>query len=325
LQRIMPKPLPADTWNNLFYPPSDYRYFENSDRFDFDPAAQDFSWRNAWWLADAALLAYVKNWDAVKAILTTTRFDNVKAIGADAAKSTKGFFAARSGPSPFAIVAFRGTDRDDRRNAATDADTLPESRDGYIVHRGFSQALDQVWDEEVKPALADFIGSYPGAAVYFTGHSLGAALATIAVTRFEADICVLYTVGSPRVGDDRLVRAVLQKTRQVIRFVNSQDIVTLIPPEIPLEHYYRHVGFEKYIDRNGVIHDHPSEFDKGIDVAQGIAAHDGAAGVSAIGHPAQFLSRAVKSERLVDPPPYIIGNHTPARYAIHIWNYYSGL
>jgi triacylglycerol lipase len=319
----MPKPLPADTWNNLFYPPPGYRYFENSDRFDFEPGAQDFSWRNAWWLADAALLAYVKNWDAVKAILTAdARFDDVKAIGANAAKSTKGFFASRLGSSPFAVVAFRGTDRDDPRNAATDADTLPKSN-GYTVHRGFSLALDQVWDSEVRPALADFIGAHPGAAVYFTGHSLGAALATISVPRFEGGTCGLYTIGSPRVGDDRFVRAVLQKTTQVVRFVNSQDIVTLIPPEVPLEHYYRHVGLEKYIDRTGVIHDQPSEFDKAIDVSKGIVDHDGIAALSAIGHPAEYLSRARQVGPLVDPPPYIIGNHTPARYAIHIWNYYS--
>jgi hypothetical protein len=48
LEKIMPKPLPADTWNNLFYPPSDYRYFENSNQFDFEPGAHDFSWKNAW-------------------------------------------------------------------------------------------------------------------------------------------------------------------------------------------------------------------------------------------------------------------------------------
>jgi hypothetical protein len=152
---IMPKRLPADTWNNLFYPPADYRYFENSDQFDFEPAAPGFSWKNAWWLADSALLAYVKDWDKVRAILTDCRFDNVRAIGADATKSTKGFLASRSSPLPFAIVAFRGTDRDDPRSAVTDADVDPLSKDGYTVHRGFSLALDQVWDQEVKPALVE--------------------------------------------------------------------------------------------------------------------------------------------------------------------------
>jgi hypothetical protein len=320
----MPKPLPADTWNNLFYPPPDYLYFENSDQFDFEPGAQGFSWKNAWWLADAALLAYVKDWNAVTTALTRARFDDVKAMGADPSKSTKGFFATRSGAAPFAILAFRGTDRDDPRNALTDADTFPEERDGYIVHRGFGLALDQVWDQEVEPALVDFENTHPGAPVYFTGHSLGAALATISVTRFGGGACALYTVGSPRVGDDRFVTAVSRKTGQVFRFVNSQDIVTQIPPEILLKNYFRHVKLEKYIDRNGAIHDQMSDFDKGMDVAQGIIAHDGAAAITAIGHPAQYLSQARNTVPLVNPPPYIVGNHTPARYAIRIWNYYSG-
>jgi triacylglycerol lipase len=322
----MPKPLPADTWNNLFYPPPDYRYFENSDRFDFEPTAATFSWRNAWWLAEASLLAYVKDLAVVEHILRTEgRFDEVRMIGADASKSTKGFLASRSGSSPFAVVSFRGTDRDDKRNAVSDARTLRATRDGYVVHSGFADALDQVWDGEVKPMLAAFAEKHPGATVYFTGHSLGAALATISVARFEGGPCALYTVGSPRVGDDRFVRAVLQKTKQVVRFVNCQDAVTLIPPEIPLENFYRHVGFEKYIDRTGAIRDHPTEFEKGIDVTQGIIAHDNAALLSAIGRPSQFLSQAMETVPLVDPPPYIIGNHTPARYAIHIWNFHSGV
>jgi hypothetical protein len=237
----------------LFYPPPDYVYFEDSAAFDFEPDAAEFSWKNAWWLADAALLAYVKKWEVVKTNLTAARFDTVKPIGAADTKSTKGFFAARSGPSPFAVVAFRGTDRDDPDNAITDGDLFPQPRDGYIVHRGFALALDQVWASEVQPLLTGFLESHPGAPVYFTGHSLGAALATIAVARFDGGKSVLYTIGSPRVGDDEFVKAVLAKSRLVFRFVNSQDIVTQIPHEYPLKHYYRHVGFEKYIDRKGVI------------------------------------------------------------------------
>jgi len=323
----MPKPLPDDTWENLYYPPPDYKYFENSDRFDFEPGAPDFSWKNAWWLAEASLLAYVKKktWDDVKAILAAARFDDANQIGADQAKSTKGFIAWRSGPSPFAVVAFRGTDKDDRRNLDTDLDALPESRNGYDVHRGFSRALNQVWDTEVAPALAAFLGLHPDAPVYFTGHSLGAALATISVTRFRGANCALYTVGSPRVGDDRFVRAVLQKTRKVFRFVNCQDIVTQIPPEVPLEHYYRHVGAERYINRAGVILDHPSDLDKWVDATSGIVAHDGAAAASDIAHPAKFVSLAEEREAPPDPPPFLLGNHTPARYAIRIWNHYSGL
>lgn len=320
----MPKPIPADTWNNLFYPPAGYKYFENSDQFNFEPNAAGFSWKNAWWLADAALLAYVKDWSLVTAALLRARFDDMRQVGPDPSKSTKGFFASRSAPVPFAIMVFRGTDKDDPRNALSDEDTLPVTRDGYVVHQGFVLALDQVWETEVKPMLGDFLKAFPGAPIYFAGHSLGAALATIAVTRFGGNTCALYTIGSPRVGDDRFTRAVLQKTNLVFRFVNSQDIVTQIPPEVPLQRYFRHAGEEKYIDRNAIVRDHPSEFDKFTDMAQGIIAHDGPAALKEIGHPAEFW-RLRKAGPWVDPPPYIVGNHTPARYSIHIWNYYCGI
>jgi triacylglycerol lipase len=316
----VPKLLPADTWQNLFYPPPDYKYFENADGFPFEPDAPGFSWKNAWWLADAAVLAYVKDWSAVKAALNAAGFDDVRPIGPDAAKSTKGFFASRSGSAPFALVSFRGTDKDDPRSAASDADIGPADRDGYTVHRGFALALDQVWDSEVRGMLAGFAGP-----VYFTGHSLGAALAAIAVTRFSGGRCGLYTIGSPRVGDDRFTSAVHLKTEVVFRFVNSQDIVTLIPPEVPFRHYFRHVGLEKYIDRHGKIHDHPSEIEKSADVVPAIIAHDGTAALQAIGHPGEFRKRVMLTGPYVDPPPYIVGNHSPARYPTRIWNYYSGM
>jgi len=246
-------------------------------------------------------------------------------VGQDSAKSTKGFFTYRSNPLPFAILAFRGTDKDDPRNARSDENTLPLSRDGYIVHAGFCLALDQVWQQEVEPQLARFLQSHPGAPIYFTGHSLGAALASIAIARFTGSNCALYTMGSPRVGDDRFVRAVLQKTDRVFRFVNCQDVVAQIPPEIPFARYFRHVGQELYIDRDGTIHENPSDLLKAADVVQGIAAHDGKAILQEIAHPQEFLKRYRDARLLVDPPPFIIGNHTPARYAIRIWNYYSGM
>jgi triacylglycerol lipase len=323
----MLKPLPADTWQNLYYPPPDYRYFQNSRQFDFEPGAPNFSWKNAWWLADSSLLAYVKTkpWDGVKSILAAAGFDDAKQIGADPAISSKGFVAWRSGPSPFAVVAYRGTDRDDQRNMRTDEDAWPDQRDGYVVHRGFGRALDQVWDSEVAPAVAAFLGLHPGAPVYFTGHSLGAALATISITRFQGQACALYTFGSPRAGDDRFVRAVLQKTTKIFRFVNCQDIVTQIPPEVPLQHYFRHVGAEKYISRAGKILDDPYDVEKWLDATPGIVEHDGSAALGDIAHPEKFISLAKDRGDLPNPPPFLLGNHTPARYTIQIWNHYSGL
>src|SRR5450432_2798997 len=135
----MPKPLPDDTWANLYYPPPAYKYFENCGQFNFEPNAPDFSPKNAWWLAEASLLAYVKKktWDEIKAILASAGFDDAHQIGVDPAKSSKGFVASRSGPSPFAVVALRGTDKDDRRNLDSDTDVFPLTLGGFVVHRGF--------------------------------------------------------------------------------------------------------------------------------------------------------------------------------------------
>jgi hypothetical protein len=70
--------------------------------------------------------------------------------------------------------------------------------------------------------------------------------------------------------------------------------------------------------------EHPSDFDKWTDVTSGIVEHDCGAVISDFAHPLKFISLAEK-RGAVDPPPYLLGNHTPARYAIRIWNYYSKL
>jgi hypothetical protein len=319
----MLKQLPEDTWKNLFYPPRDYKYFEDCAQHDFEPDAQDFSPVNAWWLADAAVLAYVKEPGEVERSLAAARIEEkFRPIGNDEEKSTKGFFVSRSQPRPFAMVAFRGTDKDDKRNLDTDLDTVPVERDNYVVHRGFAQALDQVWESEVIPAINDFLATHPGAPVYFTGHSLGAALATIAVTRFQGTHCALYTIGSPRVGDDRFIRAVLSKTRLVFRFVNCQDIVTQIPPEIPLEHFFRHVGREKYFDRYGKVLDDPSELVKALDVVPAALEHDKIGMVKLLADPLEFLTACRTNPNPPGAPPFVVGNHSPGRYPILIWNAY---
>jgi triacylglycerol lipase len=321
----LPRALPNDTWNNLYYPPPDYEYFIGAAQSDFEPEAIDFSKNNACWLADAALLAYVKDWNVVTRALRQAKFDDFQAIGTDPGVSTKGFIAKRLAPTPFLIVAFRGTDRDDPRNLATDESVGPSECDGCMVHTGFRTALDQVWTTEVDVTLRRFVETCPQGWVYFTGHSLGAALATIAVTRFQGANCALYTIGSPRVGDDRFCRKVASRTKQVFRFVNCQDIVTLIPLEVPMAHYFHHVGVEKYIDRKGQIHDHPSELVRGLDAAQGIMEHDGLAALAAVTHPKEYLSSALRNRALGDPPPYLLGNHTPSRYATILWGRYFGM
>jgi triacylglycerol lipase len=86
--------------------------------------------------------------------------------------------------------------------------------------------------------------------LWFCGHSLGGAMATISAGRcylshIPSNPLGLFTYGSPRVGDKRYINYV---KLDHYRFVNNNDIVTRVPPPFL---GYRHCGSEVYIDRKG--------------------------------------------------------------------------
>jgi hypothetical protein len=172
----------------------------------------------------------------------------IESPNAAAAGGTHCFIA--TGPtgnpaSQVAVVAFRGTDADDPTDIGTDADAiLKHWEQGGHVHTGFANALDSVQD-----SLHDALGSI-NLPVLFTGHSLGAALATLAASRYKATLqnVSLYTYGSPLVGDAGFV-ATLNNV-PAFRFRDCCDVVTRVPPEAL---GYRHLGPPHYIDRNGII------------------------------------------------------------------------
>ncbi|MCK7478059.1 MAG: lipase family protein [Candidatus Moduliflexus flocculans] len=76
---------------------------------------------------------------------------------------------------------------------------LTDWTNGSKVHRGFKSALEEVWDD-LFPYLKALQGR--GCRIWMTGHSLGAALATLAADRY-GEVQGVYTFGSPRVGNGR--------------------------------------------------------------------------------------------------------------------------
>ena len=81
-----------------------------------------------------------------------------------------------------------------------------------------------------------------------TGHSLGAALATLFVmensSKKKFDIGTCCTFASPRVGNLEFARAFDQLPVVSWRIVNQLDVVPKLPPHIPLLLEYDHVDTE---------------------------------------------------------------------------------
>jgi hypothetical protein len=158
--------------------------------------------------------------------------------------SAKGFAAANDEGQ--AIIAFRGTQADSFRDLVTDASFILENWDRPgRVHSGFSASLSSI----LAPIEAWLHDTNPSR-LLLTGHSLGAALATLLAARLadgERPI-ELVTFGSPRVGDEALAASL--GSLAVRRYVNCTDAVALLPPPL----IYSHVRGLHYIDRDGTIH-----------------------------------------------------------------------
>ena len=105
--------------------------------------------------------------------------------------------------------------------------TLFPDRNGALgnVHSGFYRAFVDV-SEHLSAALNALLNQ-KRRAVWFTGHSLGGALATLAAAWYGQP-AYLYTYGCPRVGDDTFV-ARFPANVKTARFNVAGDPVALLP------------------------------------------------------------------------------------------------
>jgi predicted lipase len=125
------------------------------------------------------------------------------------------------------------------------------------VHRGFLEAWQSL-EKQVIYYLKKWITS--DTKLWVTGHSLGGALAAVATISLETQgfkVSGLYTFGQPRVADWKLVNYMNSRMgNRIFRYVNNNDIVPLIPPQIipwvPTR-VYGHMGQFRYFNDFGSL------------------------------------------------------------------------
>ena len=228
-------------WKEVFNPGDAQDFFKAADLHPFSVDTMSYSRANAWWLSELSRLMYVRgvtesdldhqteirNVFLQKFGLKERWFHNGNHVQCAVIDTLPNY-----GKS-FSVLVFRGTQGRISNWAFNLSTALSPWPGGGYVHRGFKMLLLEAWEaieEELKKQKMP---------VYYTGHSLGGALAVLAASLLEP--AAVYTFGSPRMGNGQFV----DSTRHipVYRVVNPRDIVASVPP-IP---GILHVGEPQYL------------------------------------------------------------------------------
>jgi triacylglycerol lipase len=190
--------------------------------------------------AEISMLSYLPDVEA-QPVLSDLGFGGIRYIERDGAQ------AYELMNDDDVVIVCRGTEPNEWNDIKADANAMTDLAETIgRVHRGFKREVDDIWPE-LEETLRDETRN-----VWFAGHSLGGAMATILAGRCElSDIAAVpaevVTFGSPRVGTKRYVQNAKIKH---VRWVNNNDVVTRVPPTWLR---YRHTGTRMYLDRNGDV------------------------------------------------------------------------
>lgn len=230
-------------------------YVFHADINKFDAKATRYNGENALLLADCAKLVYEPESDIRQVMEEAWKFGKFEFFDKN---GTQGFVA---GNEASIIVAFRGTEIKKIRDVVADARVIPTTGSIGTVHRGFNDALHQVWGSHASKDMRQTIKKFQDnkQTIWICGHSLGGALAALAAAEYiindKGTVNGLYTIGQPRIGNAEFA-ARFEKAlpNNYYRFVNNNDIVPRVPLSLPA-FKYAHAGRELYIDSKGQLQD----------------------------------------------------------------------
>ena len=249
---------------------------------------------------EMARLAYIRfesdESEAQRLRESLARVGFAESVALDDSPSGAQAFVAWRDSDRLALVAFRGTEPDRLKDILADAAAMftPWDGDGR-VHAGFADRT-----RALLPRIENWLDDHasPRAGLLLTGHSLGAAMATLAATRLPG--ARLITLGSPRVGDS----AFAQSLRDVpcTRIVDHLDLVTSLPPGGITR--YMHVSKALRIARDGSVGAAASDADHDADQDAG---HDA-------GHPGVLDTLSTLLGHGHVPLPRRLSDHSPINY-----------
>jgi triacylglycerol lipase len=138
------------------------------------------------------------------------------------------------------FATFAGTDPLKLQDIITDLEAAPTPNG---LHGGFAEAAGAV-QSKVEAAIRRGGAGKP---LFFTGHSLGGALAIISAMRAREaglEITAVYTFGGARAGDQRFFDSYGPTLgSRTFRLVHGRDIVASVPPSLRDGLFNRLIGF----------------------------------------------------------------------------------
>lgn len=273
------------------------KYFRGWENFEFQTDSKNYDPHIAWWLAQCSQLSY-ENKITVATELRAANFNHVIFFDAGGTQAFLAKHPGVKGKGKFAVLAFRGTEQDsidiltdvnfvrrlfpnenllEKPTQEAEAKQKEQKKvEKLYAHGGFLQGIQNVWGsalrKEIKhlypkavwqgtPGISEALCDLePGVSLYFTGHSLGGALATLAAYKAIAyqasvEVTALYTFGSPRTVQRPLAEAINKElSGKLYRVVNSIDVIPRLPPRIPVFLDFHHINTLIYFTQNHEQH-----------------------------------------------------------------------